>query len=289
MHGDGGTRHHGGGRHSQVLRCRQLDLRSIIQKLFLHSVVKFLPAVVRERGDIVENEAAVFGIEFPGSFRIPSAPSRAEVVDELAKGSVVRGLLLRPGSYEGQQGADDRQHHIQHPTPPLGIIVDSSAHRCGHSVSPGNSGNESLQGDVPTREAYRSPFAVILQGLLCAPFAGGGAIRSPVPPSGTAVCRQIAPLGRISDAWLRRDPYSRVGPGNGSFGGQHGGPASNFSKHKIDCGSKLHRTPPGNSIYQPGWRSSFPVALRRHSHTRNLRNPSRTGPGSASCRTDLCF
>src|SRR6266853_4837787 len=106
MHRHDGPRNHAAARHSQVLTRRQLDLRSIIQKLFLHSVAKFLPAVVRERSDIIKNEAAVLGIEFPGSFRIPGAPSRAQVVDELAKGSVVRGLLLRPGSYEGQQGAD---------------------------------------------------------------------------------------------------------------------------------------------------------------------------------------
>src|SRR5229473_4910944 len=183
MHRDDGPRDHAAARHSQVLARRQLDLRSIIQKLFLHSVVKFLPAVVRERSDIVENEAAILGIEFSGGFRIPRAPSRAEVVDELAEGSVVRGLLLRPGSYEGQQGADDRQHHIQHPTPSLGIIVDSSAHRSGHSGSPSNSGNESLQGDVPTREAYRSPFVVILQALIRS-LAGVRSYSQPIPPSG---------------------------------------------------------------------------------------------------------
>src|SRR6266851_429363 len=85
MHRDDGPRDHAAARHSQVLPCRQLDLRSIIQKLFLHSVVKFLPAVVRERGDIVENEAAVLGIEFSGSFRIPRAPTKVSRAPTIAR------------------------------------------------------------------------------------------------------------------------------------------------------------------------------------------------------------
>src|SRR5260370_18153123 len=96
MHRDDGPRDHAAARHPQVLPCRQLNLRSIIQKLFLHSVVKFLPAMVSERSDIVKNEAAVLGIEFSGSFRIPRAPGSTEVVAYLAKRRVSgRHVLLR--------------------------------------------------------------------------------------------------------------------------------------------------------------------------------------------------
>src|SRR5437879_6839046 len=157
----------------QIFAGSALDLRRTLQKLLLDAVVIFLPAVVRKRRHIIKNKSVVLGVELLRRFRIPCAPSSAIAVNQLSKSSVVRGLLLRPGPNEGEQGADDRQRHIQDPTPSLGIIVDSSAHRCIHSVSPGNSGNESLQGDVPTREAYRIPFIVILQALKFRPIGIG--------------------------------------------------------------------------------------------------------------------
>src|SRR5882762_9597874 len=42
------------------------------------------------------------------------------------------------------------------------------------------------------QRAFRLPSArhcYLTDGLGCAPFAGGGATRSPIPPSGTAICR----------------------------------------------------------------------------------------------------
>src|SRR5881296_2963423 len=92
MHRHDGPRDHAAASHVQLLTRRQLDFRCLIQKLFLHSVVIFLPTVVRERSHIVEDQAAVLGVELPGGFRISSAPSRAKAVDEFAKRSVVRGL-----------------------------------------------------------------------------------------------------------------------------------------------------------------------------------------------------
>src|SRR5713226_4715238 len=187
MHRHDGPRDHAAASHFQLLTRRQLNFRGIIQKFFLYSVVIFLPTVVREGSDIVENEAVVLGVELRRSLRISGAPRRAKAVDESAERSVIRGLLLCPGSNESQQGANDRQPHIQHPAPSFGIIGDSSAHRCGHSLSPRNSGNESLQGDVPTGEAYRSPFGTILQALLFG-LIGIGDLAATAPLPAT-ICR----------------------------------------------------------------------------------------------------
>src|SRR6267143_7154014 len=126
--------------HLQILASRQLDLQGIIQKFFLHRVVKFLPTVVSEGGDIVENEAIVLGVEFSRSLRRTRAPSLARTVDELAECGVVGGFLLRPSTNERQQCTDYRQRYVQQPAPTLGILVDSSAHRFGHSVAPRNLG-----------------------------------------------------------------------------------------------------------------------------------------------------
>src|SRR5260370_8049374 len=82
----------------QVLPCRQLDFRRIIQEFFLHPVVKFLPAVVREGRDVIENQAAVLGVELRRPLRVPSAPSRAEPLDALPKPPPARRLLLPPSA-----------------------------------------------------------------------------------------------------------------------------------------------------------------------------------------------
>src|SRR3981081_421638 len=87
----------------QVSARRQLDLRGVIQKLLLHSVVKFLPTVISKGSNIVENETIILCVELRRSFHCSRAPSRAKTVDEFAEGGVVRGLLLRPGSNKSQQ------------------------------------------------------------------------------------------------------------------------------------------------------------------------------------------
>src|ERR1700675_2796814 len=102
MHGYRRPGDHSAAGHLQILTRRQLDLRSIIQKFLLRSVVIFLPSVVGEGSDIVENEAIVLRIELRRSFRISRAPRHTKSVDELAKRGVVGGLLLRPRSDESQ-------------------------------------------------------------------------------------------------------------------------------------------------------------------------------------------
>src|SRR6266852_1458771 len=131
---------HSAASHLQLLARRQSDLRGVIQKFLLHSVVKFLPPVVREGCNIVENQPVILGVELRRSLRRPRAPSCTKTVDEFTERSVVRGLLLCPGANESQQGADDRQRYIQQPAPSRGIFADDSACRSGHSVSPSNPG-----------------------------------------------------------------------------------------------------------------------------------------------------
>src|SRR6267143_1181307 len=108
MHRHNGPGDHAAASYLQFLARRQLDLRGAVQEFLLHSVMKFLPAVVCKRSDIVENQAVVLGIKSRRSFRISRAPSRTKAVDELPKCRVVRGLLLRPGANESQQCPGDR-------------------------------------------------------------------------------------------------------------------------------------------------------------------------------------
>ena len=178
----------------------------------------FLPTVVRERSHIVEDQAAVLGVELPGGFRISSAPSRAKAVDEFAKRSVVRGLLLCPGSHERHQGPDDCQHHIQHPPPSLGISVDSSAHRCGHSVSPRNPGTRVCRGDVPTCDAYRSPFGTILQALKFG-LIGIGGFWPLLPPFQPPFAGKSPLLAESLMHCYLGTPILALGQGNGPSGG----------------------------------------------------------------------
>src|SRR6266850_1962832 len=156
---------HAAASHFQVLAGRQLDLRRTLQKLLLHAVVVLLPAVICKRRHIIKNESVVFGVELRRSVRRSRAPGRTIAVDKLAKGGVVRGLLLRPGSYESQQCTDYCQRHIQQPARSLSIFV---------IVLPTDAvipyllaaRERDYPGDVPTRVAYAIVISFLLQALL---------------------------------------------------------------------------------------------------------------------------
>src|SRR5258708_28716084 len=124
--------------HFQIFTRSELDFRRALQTLLLHDVVVLLPAVIRKRSYIIKNESVVLGVELRRSIRRTRAPSGAIAVDELAKGGIVRGLLLGPGANESQQCTHYRQRYIQQPAPSLGIFVARPAHRWGRSVSPSN-------------------------------------------------------------------------------------------------------------------------------------------------------
>src|SRR6266478_3760526 len=92
--------------HLQVPTRRELDLRCVIQEFLLHSVVKFLPTMVRERSHIVENQAIVLGVELRRSVRRSRAPSLAIAVDELTKGGIFRASaapVLASATYSRQR------------------------------------------------------------------------------------------------------------------------------------------------------------------------------------------
>src|SRR5882762_7701247 len=133
----------------QILTGSQLDLRRTLQKLLLHSVVVLLPAVIRKRRHIIKNEPVLLAVELRRRFRIPGAPGSAITVNQLSKGSVIRGLLLRPGANKSQQRTEYRQRHIHQPAPSLGTFASTTARGSGHSVSPSNPRDKSLQVDVP--------------------------------------------------------------------------------------------------------------------------------------------
>src|SRR6266404_1803481 len=133
----------------QILTGSQLDLRRTLQKLLLHSVVVLLPAVIRKWRHIIKNEPVLLGVELRRRFRIPGAPSGAIAINQLSKGSFIRGLLLRPGANKSQQRTEYRQRHIHQPAPSHGTFASTTARGSGHSVSPSNPRDKSLQVDVP--------------------------------------------------------------------------------------------------------------------------------------------
>src|SRR5438132_8459667 len=102
MHRNDGPGDHVAAVHFQILTGGQLDLRSILQKLLLHSVVKFLPAVVRKGSDIVENQVVVLCVEFRRSLRRSRAPSRAKAIDQLAEVSSAVAFFFARAPTEGR-------------------------------------------------------------------------------------------------------------------------------------------------------------------------------------------
>src|SRR5260370_7994665 len=110
-------------RHLQVLTRSQLDLRRAIQKLLLLPLVVLLPAVIRKRRHVIKNESVILGVELRRRVRCPRAPSRAIAVNQLPKGGVIRGLLLRPGSNEGQQCTAYPHPYVHHPHPSLALLT----------------------------------------------------------------------------------------------------------------------------------------------------------------------
>src|SRR5260370_29847254 len=166
MHWDCHPSHHAAAVHLQLLTRGQLDLRSTLQKLLLHSFVVLLPTVIRERRHIIKNESVLLGVELRRCIRCTRAPSRAIAVDELAKGGLVRGLLLRPGANESQQCAGYCQRYIQQPAPTLGMFADRLAGERGHYRISSQLGDDSLQADVPMRAAYGIAIFLVLQALL---------------------------------------------------------------------------------------------------------------------------
>ena len=138
MHGHGRPRDRPAAAHFQILARRQFDLRRALQELLLHALVVFLPTVIRKGRHIIKYKSIFLAVELRRSIRISRTPGGAITVDKLAERGLVRGLLLRPGADKSQQCTEYRQRHIQHPAPSLGMIAGSSAHRSGHSVSPGN-------------------------------------------------------------------------------------------------------------------------------------------------------
>src|SRR6267142_2779392 len=79
MHWHGRPRDHSAPRHPQVFASRQLDALGGVQKLFLDAVMIFLPAMVGERGDIVENEAVLLCVKLRRRFRVSRAPTNVSI------------------------------------------------------------------------------------------------------------------------------------------------------------------------------------------------------------------
>src|SRR2546426_2743652 len=119
MHWHGRPRDHSAPRHLQVFASRQLDALGGVQKFFLDAVMIFLPTMVSERGDIVENEAVLLRVKLRRRFRVSSAPCGAITIDDVPESGVIAGLLLRAGTNERQHRARQRRGYVHQPAPML--------------------------------------------------------------------------------------------------------------------------------------------------------------------------
>src|SRR5262249_59070347 len=107
--------------------------RSVVEKFLLDAFAVLLPTVVGEGGEVVKDEALVFGVEFCGIVGIAAAPGGAVVVDELAEGCGVGGLLLGASADEREQRSEEGETHVEQPTPAFHF---DSGRRCSSRSHP---------------------------------------------------------------------------------------------------------------------------------------------------------
>src|SRR6266849_2152406 len=212
MHWHGRPRDHSAPRHSQFFACCQLDALRRLQKLLLDAVLIFLPAMVGERGDIVENKAVILRVELCRRFRVSSAPCGAKTVDEPAKRGVIAGFLLRAGPNERQHRSRQRHGHVESPPPTFSTIVHSIAHRCRPPGAPSNPGQEFAGG-----MSQRVPLTLFLSTPHCKQFClyicgrESGAL-FPSPQTSFAGKSPVLAESLVRPSQLH--PYSRYGARN---------------------------------------------------------------------------
>src|SRR5215469_12986771 len=102
-------------RHLKLLARSQRRGRGVVQQILVDAEFVFLPALVGERREVVEDQAIVLCIEFRGIRGVPGTPRGAIVLNQLAKRRRVAGFLLSTRSGKGQHPSEQGQQHINRP------------------------------------------------------------------------------------------------------------------------------------------------------------------------------
>jgi hypothetical protein len=117
MHGYRGPRHRPAPPDLQIFPRAQRSAFHIVKDRGFHALVIFLPAVIRKRCHVVENQPVLLGIKPCWIVGVSRAPGRAISVDQLPKRRIIGSLLLRPRPDKRQQSTAKGQQHIQEPSP----------------------------------------------------------------------------------------------------------------------------------------------------------------------------
>jgi len=81
VHGDGGPGDGAVASDLEFVACGERDGYSAVQQILADTGVIFLPAGIRERSNIVEDQAVALGVELGGVVRIAGTPGDAIAVD----------------------------------------------------------------------------------------------------------------------------------------------------------------------------------------------------------------
>src|SRR6516162_2097324 len=99
----------------QLLTRRQRSGRGVVKQVLMNSRLIFFPALIGERGEIVEDQSIVLGVELAGVRGVAGTPRGAVVINQLSKRRFVAGLLLSPRSGKRQQSSKQGKQNVNGP------------------------------------------------------------------------------------------------------------------------------------------------------------------------------
>jgi len=131
----------------QVLAGGKTSSRHVGKNFLLDAVVIFLPSMIREWSNVVENQTILLGVKLCRSVGVQRTSSRAVRIDQRLKRCFVRSLLLRARQ---QRSAAP----LQKPSPRT-IATATALHVHSHPLSLANSSQKSSVG--ANRTGNRTP------------------------------------------------------------------------------------------------------------------------------------
>src|SRR5438445_6480850 len=119
VHGDGGPGDGAAARDFQIFAGSERSGGDVVEEIFLDAFSVFLPIVIGEGREIVEDAASILRVKLGRLVGIAAAPGGAIVVGELAESSLIAGLLLGASADEGEKRAEEGETDVEKPAPTL--------------------------------------------------------------------------------------------------------------------------------------------------------------------------